>query len=93
MLLLLLIASTALTGAALALRFRVLILVPAIGLAGAASIAGGVARGDSASAILTAAVIAAVSLQIGYVCGIVVQHAIAAGRALSSHAMQARSAR
>lgn len=88
---LLLIMSMALTGAALALRFRVLILIPAIGLASAASFAGGVARGDSTSAILTAVVIAAVSLQIGYVCGIVVQHAIAAARALNSHAMQPRS--
>ena len=64
----LLILSMLCIGAALGVRFKVLILIPAIGLAFMAIVAGGVARGDSALAILIAAVLASSGLQIGYLC-------------------------
>lgn len=82
-----------LIGALLGTRFKVLILVPAIGLAAMANAAGGIARGDSASTILIAVAIAAVCLQIGYLCGVVAQYASTTARAHNSHALQARSAR
>jgi Exopolysaccharide production repressor len=90
---LVLIVSMTLVGAVLGTRFKVLILVPAIGLAAIANVAGGIVHGDSASAILTATVIAAVCLQLGYFCGMVAQYASAVARAHSSQPLQTRSAR
>jgi hypothetical protein len=90
---LLLIVSMTLIGALLGTRFKVLILVPAIGLALLANIVSGIVGGDSASTILIAAATAAVCLQIGYLCGVVVQYAAAVARAHNLHALQTRSAR
>jgi len=90
---LVLIVSMTLVGAVLGTRFKVLILVPAIWLAAMANVAGGIVHGDSASTILTATVVAAVCLQIGYLCGIVAQYAGTVARAHSSQALQTRSAR
>ena len=85
-----LIVSVFLIGAALGVRFKVLILIPAIGLAFIAILAGGIARSDSASAILIAFVLASICLQIGYFCGIVMQHWLAMARAGNPHALQAK---
>jgi hypothetical protein len=76
-----LIVSVFLIGAALGVRFKVLILIPAIGLAFITILAGGIARSDSASAILIAFVLASICLQIGYFCGIVMQHRLTMARA------------
>jgi hypothetical protein len=84
-----LILSTLCIGAALGVRFKVLILIPSIGLAFIAILAGGVARGDSASAILIAAVLASSFLQIGYLCSIIARHGIV--RAESSHKAELRA--
>lgn len=90
---LVLIVSMMLVGAVLGARFKVLILVPAIALASTANVASGIVRGDSVSTILIAAAIAAVGLQIGYLCGIVGHYVGTVARAHSSHTLQARSAR
>jgi hypothetical protein len=87
-----LIVSVFLIGAALGVRFKVLILIPAIGLAFIAILAGGIARSDSASAILIAFVLASICLQIGYFCGIVMQYWLAMARTGNPHktALQAK---
>ena len=69
-----------LTGAALGMRFKVFILFPAIGLALIAILAAGIARSDSISAILIAAVLASTGLQIGYLCGIATRYSVALAR-------------
>ena len=81
----LLILSMLCIGAALGVRFKVLVLVPAIGLAFIAILAGGVARGDSVSTILIAIVLASSCLQIGYLCGILVRYGIAPASAEGAH--------
>lgn len=75
-----LILSTLCIGAVLGARFKVLILVPFIGLGSITILAGGIARGDHASAILIAAALASVSLQLGYFCGIFTRFGIADAR-------------
>ncbi len=76
----LLILLVFLIGAALGMKFKVLILIPAIGFALIAVVAGGIAYGDSVSAILIAAVLASSSLQIGYLCGTVMRYSIVPAR-------------
>jgi hypothetical protein len=66
-----------LIGAMLGLRFKVLILFPAMALALIAVLAGGMTGGDSLSAILIAAVLAASCLQVGYLCGVLARYRIA----------------
>ena len=88
----LLILSMLCIGAALGVRFKVLILIPAIGLAFMAIVAGGVARGDSALAILIAAVLASSGLQIGYLCCIIARYGIARTEGTHKAALQAKSA-
>lgn len=73
--------SVLLIGCALGLRFRVLILLPAIGLVWMAYLADGVVRGDAISAILVGGALAAICLQIGYLVGATMAHG-----PLTSHA-------
>ena len=81
-------------GAILGMRFKVLVLIPAIGLAFIAALAEGLARGDRASAILTAAVVASSSLQIGYLGGILTRYGRrAAGRPQGKTALHPERAR
>jgi hypothetical protein len=87
-----LILSMLCIGAALGVRFKVLILVPAIGLAFTVILAGGVARGDSALAILIAAVLVSSGLQIGYLCCVIARHGIAQAEGTHKAALQAKSA-
>ncbi len=56
-----------LIGAVLGMRFKVLILILAIGFALIAILAGGIVRGDSVSATLMAAGLAWICLQVGYI--------------------------
>ncbi len=77
-------------GAVLGARFKILILVPAIGLGCAAVLAAGIARGDSAMATLVAVVVASSGLQIGYLCGVLMQHAGGPAHADPSQQPQSR---
>jgi hypothetical protein len=64
-------------GAALGLRFKVLILLPAIGLA-AVGIAGvGIAHGDGVGTVMLTVAIVATALQMGYFFGLVMRPIIA----------------
>ena len=70
-----------LTGCALGLRFRVLVLLPGIAVVLMASLAAGLVRGDALSAILVGGALAAMCLQIGYLVGATMAHG-----PLTSHA-------
>lgn len=87
------ILSTFCLGAALGMRFKVLILIPAIGLAFIATLAEGIARGDSAFTIVIAAVVASSCLQIGYLGSILTRYGrrtMAAPRKTALHTEQVR---
>jgi hypothetical protein len=58
-----------LIGAMLGLRFKVLVLLPAIVVLLVATISVGIARSDSGWAILLATALGMVSLQLGYLAG------------------------
>ena len=75
-----LVLCCALAGAVLGLRFKVLVLVPAIGLAVLIVVVSGVARADGTWAIVGAAAAVATVLQIGYLAGTLTRFAIASGR-------------
>ena len=77
------------------MRFKVLILIPAIGFAFVAILAGGIARSDSAFAILIAFVLVSSCLQIGYLCSILTRYGMAMARPGSRHKppLHAESAR
>lgn len=55
----------------LGLRFKVLVLVPAIALATILALIIGLARGDGFGSIVLAMVIVGIALQLGYFVGIV----------------------
>lgn len=65
-------------GALLGLKFRFLILIPALGAIVLSVIARGVAHADSMPVMLITAVAAATSLQIGYLVGAIAHAALAA---------------
>jgi hypothetical protein len=70
-----------LIGAVLGMRFKVLILMPAIGFALVVVLAGGIAGGASLTATLIAAVLASICLQFGYLGGIGTRYGMALIRA------------
>jgi hypothetical protein len=70
--------SGTLVGALLGLRFRVMIIVPAIFIAAAIVTASGTARGDGAAAIAVAVIVVAASLQVGYFAGAVLRAIVGA---------------
>jgi hypothetical protein len=70
-----------LVGMVLGQRFKVLILVPGIGLALIFTIAAGVARADGAGTIVLMATAVITSLQIGYLVGTGIRQFSAAARA------------
>jgi hypothetical protein len=78
---LMLILLAFLLGALLGMRFKVFILIPAIGFGLLAILAAGIARGNSASGTLIAAVLASSCLQIGYISGIIIRYSVAPARA------------
>ncbi len=77
------------------MRFKVLILIPAAGLAWIVILAAGFARDDNVFAILIAAVLASSCLQIGYLCGTVTRYSVALARIGRTRkaSLQAQSAR
>jgi len=70
-----------LIGGVLGMRFKVLILVPAIGLALITTLVVGAAHGDRASSILIGAVSASICLQIGYIFGLLTRYSTELTRA------------
>jgi hypothetical protein len=71
-------------GMVLGQRFKVLVLLPAIALALVLAIGGGIVRAESAWWIVLVAAAAATSLQIGYLIGVGIRHALVAARASRS---------
>ncbi len=69
-----------LTGALLGMRFKVLILIPTVGIAVIAILCLGVLRGDAASAILFPAALAWAALEFGYLCGSATRYSIVRAR-------------
>jgi hypothetical protein len=73
--------SMLLIGCALGFRFKVLVLLPAIGLVWMAFLTVGIARSDGTSAILVGALLAAICLQLGYLVGAMLLHGPVTSRA------------
>jgi hypothetical protein len=66
-----------LIGATLSLRFKFLILLPAIGLAVVGTATAGIAHGESIGAVIVKIALVAAALQMGYLSGLVTRAAIA----------------
>jgi|HubBroStandDraft_6_1064221.scaffolds.fasta_scaffold919064_1 hypothetical protein len=64
-------------GATLGVRFKVLILFPAIGLAVVATVVVGIAHGDSVGAVMLTTALVATAVQIGYLFGVVTREVTA----------------
>jgi hypothetical protein len=79
-----------LTGALLGMRFKVLILLPAVGLAGIGFFWVGTLRGGGASAILLPATLAWAGLQLGYLCGSATRYSFQLGRRPPKGLLQAK---
>ena len=75
-----LILAAFLFGTLLGIRFKVLVLIPVIGLALLATVTAGLIHRDSASAILVAAALNACGLQFGYLFGVVARHSVIMAR-------------
>ena len=67
-----------LAGIALGLRYRVFVLVPAVTLAIAFAVIGGIAHGDRLWLILLAMAILGTAVQFGYLAGIMIRAAVGA---------------
>jgi hypothetical protein len=72
---LLIAAVSLLGGIILGMRFRLLVLIPALGIAAAGAVAGTLATGAGPWGIFAAVVTAITALQIGYFSGSLLQHA------------------
>jgi hypothetical protein len=70
--------ATILIGTLLGLRFKVLILVPAIAICLPVTFAIGLAHNDSIWFVLFATVLAAITLQVGYLTGATIRFVITA---------------
>jgi hypothetical protein len=70
-----------LVGCALGLRFKVLVLVPAVTLAMLAATVVGIARGDQFWSVVVAVILFGTAVQFGYLAGIVTRDGIASIRA------------
>jgi hypothetical protein len=87
---LLLSAASFLVGAALAQRFTVLILVPAVLAVLMLSLGVGVAEAPTAWSVVATAATIATSMQIGYLIGISIHDAVAAAASRSAPSASAR---
>src|ERR1700674_5438108 len=72
---------SSLAGMVLGQRFKVLILLPAVGVAVIAATGAGIARGDQFWSIVLLAIAVTVALQMGYLIGTGIRSLLAAGRA------------
>jgi hypothetical protein len=70
-----------LLGAVLGQRFKVLVLVPGMAVVLPLVAAAGIVRGDPYGQVAIALMVAAVSLQLGYLAGIVLRHLLVLLRA------------
>ena len=66
-----------LVGATFSVRFKVLILLPAIGLAVVGIAVPGIAHGDSVGAVMLTTALVATAVQIGYLFGVVTREVTA----------------
>jgi hypothetical protein len=66
-----------LVGATFSVRFKVLILLPAIGLAVVGIAVPGIAHGDRVGAVMLTIALTATALQVGYLFGLVTRAVIA----------------
>jgi hypothetical protein len=66
-----------LVGATLSVRFKILILLPAIGLAVVGTAVVGIAHGDRVGAVMLTIALTATALQVGYLFGLVTRAVIA----------------
>ena len=73
---------TFLAGALLGMRFKCLVLVPALAFVVVAVLSGGIAHSEDGSSIALAIVIASVGLQAGYLGGLFTIHAAVTMRAV-----------
>lgn len=91
----LLLISVFLLGAVLGMRFKVLVLIPAVGFILISIAIGGVVHGDAVSVMLIAAVLGLGCLQLGYLCGAVARYSMVLARAqrLRKVTLQVQSAR
>jgi|HubBroStandDraft_6_1064221.scaffolds.fasta_scaffold359550_1 hypothetical protein len=78
----------ALVGALLGMRFRVLILVPSIVIGLAAGAVAGIAGHEGAGMTVMTMLAVATALQLGYLCGTMTRHVVAASHTV---ARQSRS--
>jgi hypothetical protein len=74
-----------LVGAVLGMRFKVFVLIPAIGLTVPIILAVGMIRGESVASFAVTAILAGACLQIGYLAGAVTRYTIAAAGAGRRH--------
>ncbi len=65
-----------LAGIALGLRYKVFVLVPAVGLTIMFAVMSGIARGDRVWSILLAMAILGTAVQFGYLAGIMIRAAV-----------------
>jgi hypothetical protein len=79
-----------LVGATLGLRFRVLILIPAVILAMLGAAVVGIARGDQFLSVIVAMILFGTAIQIGYLAGIVARVGLASVRARGRSAVATR---
>ncbi|HLH93797.1 MAG TPA: hypothetical protein VKW08_01630 [Xanthobacteraceae bacterium] len=70
-----------LIGAVMGLRFRVLVLVPAMGIALPLTVAAAIIQGYSLGQTLVTAAVGIVGLQVGYLAGVGVRHLLVVARA------------
>jgi hypothetical protein len=77
-------------GLLLGTRFKVLVVVPATTLSALALVAEGIATGRSLGSLLVMAFFASACLQVGYLCGAVVKHAVIEPRANSLRRLSLR---
>lgn len=88
-----LVLLTVVIGALLGLKFKVFILAPAVGFAIVAVVAIGMVRGEDLLAILLAALMALIGLQIGYLGGILTRYAFTSARAETRRKASLRAVR
>lgn len=72
--------TAAIMGAFLGLRFKVLILIPAIAVSSAAVVYAGLSYGSSAGSILLAIFLTAAAMQLGYFAGTIIGSHLASSR-------------
>jgi len=70
-----------LVGCGLGLRFKVLILVPAVASAMLGAAVAGIARGDEYWSVVVAMILFGTAVQFGYLAGIIAREAVASARA------------